>query len=73
MKQVSLYLLIKNVLIIYGGENDMKDVVVDKAKGILIEEKEYQEIKKKLNKIDDYFSEEELNNRRNLGVIYIQK
>lgn len=37
----------------------MKNVVVDKAKGILIEEKEYQEIKKKLNKTDDYFSEEE--------------
>lgn len=37
----------------------MKNVVLNEEV-IFIEEKEYQKIKKKLNKTDDYFSEKEL-------------
>ena len=56
MKQVSLYLLIKNVLIIYGGLNVMENEV---KKVVFIEEKTYQQMKKKMGKTNNYFSEKE--------------
>ena len=63
MKQLSLYLFIKNVLIIYGGLNVMENGL---KKVVFIKEKTYQQIKKKMGKTSDYFSEKEL---KKIGVI----
>ena len=63
MKQLSLYLFIKNVLIIYGGLKVMKNGI---KKVVFIKEKTYQQIKKKMGKTSDYFSEKEL---KKIGVI----